>query len=152
MEKKRRLTAVASAGLDTERPRVRRSGRGSVEPRRQVAEMSDREAIRQLPIAHAYCARARDVEGIVALYAKDAAFEVPGSSSWPLIHGHYFEMRGCDRAEGFVYIEFRMGEEGHEASHVACYRDAYIKEEGVWKFRSRRLCTVPVPGPASDTA
>lgn len=152
MEKNRRLFTVVSADPDAARPRPqpRRVGKELSRLRQQVAGMLDREAIRQLPIAHAHFVRARDVEGMVSLYAKDAVLEVPGMEPWPLIHGHYFEMRGSDRAEGFVYIEFRMAGGGLQASHVGCYRDDYVKEDGVWKFRSRRLCAMPITTPGTS--
>mgnify|MGYP003402113407 FL=1 len=151
MDKKRRLIAVASADLDTERlrPPSRRVGRERAKPRRQVVEMLDREAIRQLPIAYAHFARAKDVEGMVGLYAKGAIFDVPELDAWPFIHSHYFEMRGSDRAEGIVCFE--LGEEGGgpQVSQVGCYRDDYVKENGVWKFRTRLLCAIALPMPGS---
>lgn len=112
--------------------------------------MLDREAIRQLPIAHARFARTRDVEGMVGLYAKNAVIEVPSVDPRLCIHGHHFEMLERDRAEGSVYIEITIGGKGLHESHFGCYRDDYVKEEGVWKFRSRRLCAIPPPLPGLD--
>lgn len=143
--------------------------------RRQVSELLDREAIRQLPVAYAHFARTRNIEGMVGLYARDAVFDVPenmgtqpGARSgldairetlrvdlpradpWPFTHSHYFEMRGTDRAEGFVYMELRMGVEGLRVTHIGCYEDEYVKEEGTWKFRSRRLHAIPLPPAATQ--
>lgn len=142
--------------------------------KQQVAEMLDREAIRQLPISYAHFARTKNVDGLVGLYAKNATFDVPenmgtqaGTRSgleairetlrvdlpradpWPFIHSHYFEMLGNGCAHGFVYIELRMGVEGLRVSHIGCYQDQYVKENGAWKFRSRRLCAIPLPAPAA---
>ncbi|MDY0066368.1 MAG: nuclear transport factor 2 family protein [Steroidobacteraceae bacterium] len=138
--------------------------------KRQVADMLDREAIRQLPISYAHFARTKNVDALVALYAKDATFDVPENMGtqaglrsgveaireslradlqradpWPFIHSHYFEMRGKDRAEGFVHIELRMSVQGLQVSYISCYRDEYVRENGAWKFRSRKLCAVPPP-------
>lgn len=159
--------AVAAAGpaaIEAELARLRQ----------QVAEMLDREAIRQLPIAYAHFARTRNIEGLVGLYTSDAVFDVPqnmgtqpGTRSgldairatllvdlpradpWPFTHGHYFEMRGEDRAEGFVYMELRMGAEGLRVTHIGCYEDEYVKEDGTWKFRSRRLHAISLPPAAT---
>lgn len=152
MDRNRRRIAAASADIDAGRARTRRVVREAARLRQQIAEMLDREAIRQLPIAYAHFARTRDVEGIVRLYAKDAVFDVPRADPWPSIHGHCFEMLESGRAEGSVYIELGKDGEGLSASHIGCFRDNYVKEEGVWKFRSRRLCSIslPIPGAALD--
>lgn len=142
--------------------------------KQQADEMLDREAIRQLPISYAHLARTKDVDGLLGLYAKDATFDVPENMGTraglhcgleairetlhldlpradpcPFIHSHHFEMLGNGCAHGFVYIEFRTGEEGLGVSHVGCYQDQYVKEDGVWKFRSRKLFAIPLPAPVA---
>lgn len=143
MKRNRRLLAGTRA--DSGAARRRRVGRELARLRQQTDEMLDREAIRRLPIAYAHFARTKNVAGLVGLYAKDAVFDVPRADPWPCIRGHCFEMLESGRAEGAVYIELRVDGEGLGASHVGCFRDDYIKEEGVWKFRSRQLCAIPVP-------
>lgn len=147
MDKKRRLIAAGAVDRNAASARPPRVRREPTRLRQQIAEMLDREAIRQLAIAYARFARTRDVGGIVGLYAKDAVFDALRPAPWPSIHGHCFEMLASNRAEGSVYIELGKGGEGHRASHIACFRDDYVKEEGVWKFRSRRLYSVPLPMP-----
>lgn len=142
MSKNRRRIASAHGDFDAAGTRPRRARRELARLRQQTAEMLDREAIRQLPIAYARFARTRDVEGMVGLYAKDAVIDVPSADPRLRIHGHHFEMLERDRAEGSVYIELRISGKGFRASHLRCYRDHYVKEEGVWKFRSRRLCAI----------
>lgn len=147
MSRNRRRMAAAHGDFDAAGTRPRRVRRELARLRQQTVERLDREAIRQLPIAHARFARTRDVQGMVGLYAKDAVIEVPSADPRLCIHGHHFEMLERDRAEGSVYIEIRIGGKGFRASHFRCYRDNYVKEEGVWKFRSRQLCSIPLPLP-----
>lgn len=142
MSKNRRRITTARGDFDAVGTRPRRGRQQLAGFGQQSAEMLDREAIRQLPIAHARFARARDVEGMVGLYAKDAIIEVPTADPRVCIHGHHFEILERDRAEGSVYIEIRIGGRGFRASPFRCYRDHYVKEEGVWKFRSRQLCAI----------
>lgn len=147
MSRDRRGMTTTAGDFDAGGARPPRDRQALPRTRHPIEEMQDREAIRQLPIAHARFARSRDVQGMVGLYAKDAVMEVPTADPRLCIHGHYFEMLENDRAEGSVYIEIGVGGRKVRSSRFRCYRDDYVKEEGVWKFQSRRLCTVSLPLP-----
>jgi ketosteroid isomerase-like protein len=136
---------------------------------RQVAELCDREAIRQLVARYCHNVRTRAFEAIVDMYAPDGVFDMPANMAeggvrsgrdaimetfqrncdamdpWPFTHNHVIEMTGDGRAKGFVYTEFRQGSRNMRVTHVGCYADEYEKVGSEWKFRSRKLTSVEVP-------
>lgn len=142
--------------------------------RAQLAELRDREAIRQLAVSYAHFARTRQIDALVALYSSDAVFDVPANMGtapgarsgpdairetlqvdlpradpWPFIHQHYIEILGPDHARGVLYLELRQGLEQLRVTHIGAYVDDYVREQGLWKFRSRKLTATPLPGAAT---
>ncbi|AMN47700.1 hypothetical protein ACG33_11430 [Steroidobacter denitrificans] len=137
--------------------------------RAQLEALLDREAIRQLAVSYAHFARTRNIDDLMALYSSDASFDIaenmgtlpglrsgreairetlridlPRADPWPFIHQHYIEMLGSDNARGTLYFELRQGVENLRVTHIGSYIDEYVKEQGVWKFRSRKLSTTPL--------
>jgi len=135
---------------------------------KQIEALTDREAIRQLPILYCHYVRTRNLDAVVGLYAKDCVFKLYGGNGpvgvhkgaaaiaetfvhafknmdpWPFTHNHVVELTGNGRAKGFVYAEIRGGMEGHRVMYLGVYEDEYVKADGTWKFQSRILNLTPI--------
>jgi hypothetical protein len=139
----------------------------------QVSDMLDREAIRELPVRYCHYVRTRSLEPMLDLFADDGGFEMPASVAsqavesgvfrgkqqlaevfqagfqrsdpWPFVHNHVVDLQGPDRATGFVYAEIRMGTQRMRTVQIVVYEDEYVKVDGRWKFRLRKLNGTPVP-------
>jgi hypothetical protein len=130
-----------------------------------VAELADREAIRELPIKYCDCVWQSDIPGIVDLFADDGAFITKGRkrehkasgraallklyggltagdmTPRPYIHNHVLELKGSGRATGRCYVELRDLSKNFEWAGTGFYDDEYVKVGDGWKFKSRTFQT-----------
>jgi len=140
-----------------------------------LAELLDREAIRDLPLRYCDFVWRHDVEGIVDLFAPDGAFIVAGPdgetgargrkalldfyakglelSPRPYIHNHVIELRGAGRAAGRCYLDLRSANNNMEWLGAGYYADDYVKLGGEWKFAARHFTALRmIEGPGSAAA
>ena len=125
-----------------------------------VADLADREAIRELPHRYCDCVWRGDVAGIVNLFAGDGTFAIAGGGRdrtvtgranllkaygedlstikpRPYIHNHVIELKGNGRASGRCYVEVRDAAKNMELLGTGFYNDEYVKVGDEWKFQSR---------------
>jgi hypothetical protein len=130
-----------------------------------LAELVDREAIRDLPARYCDCVWRGDVTGIVDLFSADGSFIVktPESESVskgreallkkytedlrrltprPYIHNHVVELGYYGRATGRCYVELRDAGRNMEWFGTGHYLDEYVKVGDHWKFASRYFTAV----------
>ncbi len=128
---------------------------------KQVREMADREAIRELPLRYCDCVWRKDAAGIADLYTEDGSFDfgldsgrfegrqaihdyfaktLESARPLPFIHNHVFDIDG-DRAHGRCYVEIKLGGD----SSVGHFEDDYACVDGQWKFRSRKATIIAPP-------
>lgn len=127
-----------------------------------IADLMDREAIRDLPIRYCDHVWQGNLEGLLDLFAEDAAFIVKGSeretvskgraelrkmyekaigdlTPRPYIHNHVVALQNRNRASGRCYVELRSTARQMEWIGSGYYDDEYIKVGQEWKFASRRF-------------
>jgi hypothetical protein len=130
-----------------------------------LAELVDREEIRDLPVRYCDCVWRNDVAGIVELFSADGEFIVktPDSESVnkgrealikkytedlgkleprPYIHNHVVELGYYGRAQGRCYVELRTAARNMEWFGTGHYLDEYVKVGDHWKFASRYFTAV----------
>jgi hypothetical protein len=139
---------------------------------KQIDDMLDREAIRDLPVRYCHFVRQKNVKAVLDLFSENAVFDVAVGADdfiadgahtgkatiekvfstgldkidpWPFVHNHVIDLQGNDRAKGWVYAEIRIGTEKMRAAQIVVYEDDYVKENGRWKFHKRALTLTPIP-------
>lgn len=137
-----------------------------------VAEMLDREAIRDLPARYCDCVWRGDIDGLVQLFTADGAFviktlegetRVQGRDALkefyraalrhhqrPLIHNLVVELKPKGRASGRVYLDLRSAKHNFELMGAGHYADEYRKLRGAWYFETRVFTAARIDeGPGS---
>ncbi|MGH7865559.1 MAG: nuclear transport factor 2 family protein [Candidatus Binataceae bacterium] len=141
-----------------------------------LTELSDREAIRELPVRYCDCVWRGDLGGLVDLFAEDGCFLIRGRerevttrgraelrkmyegalkdlNPRPYIHNHVVDLRSRTSATGRCYVELRSAARQMEWIGTGYYEDEYVKTGDQWKFASRRFVIVGPPPPrAADTS
>ena len=122
-------------------------------------KLADEMAIRDLVARYADAVNRRDADAWVALWARDCEWHILGNpmtgrddvlALWrSLMEGFSFviqviysgtiELDG-DEATGCWYLcEIWKGPDGSAGMTVGVYRDRYVREEDMWRFRRRRF-------------
>lgn len=127
-----------------------------------LTELSDREAIRELPVRYCDCVWQGNLETMLELFANNAVFISKGRkresvnrgrdelrkmyekaigdfSPRQYIHNHVVDLKGKTEASGRCYVELRNAKRQFEWVGTGFYDDEYVKEDGRWKFASRRF-------------
>jgi hypothetical protein len=65
----------------------------------------------------------------------------------PFVHNHIIDLNG-DEASGRAYLDLRCIKEGESLMGSGYYEDQYVREDGRWKFKMRKLtmCYLVPPG------
>jgi len=124
-----------------------------------IAEMLDREAIRDLPARYCDCAWRDDVDGLVGLFTADGALVIRSADGETRVEGHaalkeFFrgamrhqqrplnhdvvvELVAPDRAHGRAYLDIRSAKHHYELVGTGQFADEYRKCDGRWLFELR---------------
>ena len=141
------------------------------ELRTALRDLESRESIRALPLRYCDCVWRKDADGLAALFTEDSTLDLrpvsplmsgiaeiraglargfsDDSRALPFIHNQVFDLDG-DRATGRSYLEVHMTVGGETRTGVGYYDDEFARENGVWKFRSRRAHFIRPPRDPQD--
>ena len=124
----------------------------------EVRELTDREAIRDLARRYAHHVWRKEVPAAIGLFTEDGEMDTGdapvirgrealaetyqrllGDAEFqPFVHNHVVELRG-ETATGTCYLDLRAVVAGRSMIGSGYYDDCYVRVEGEWKFRSRKL-------------
>jgi len=123
-----------------------------------VRRLVDAEAIRDLARRYAHYVWRKDVNGAIGLFTEDGVMDtgdrppikgraaladsykamITGPDFLPFVHNHLIELDG-NRATGICYLDLRAAVEGRSMIGAGYYDDEYVRVNGEWKFRARKL-------------
>jgi uncharacterized protein (TIGR02246 family) len=123
----------------------------------RVAELADKDEIRELTARYCFAVADGDVEAVVELFCPDGVFRMrdreyrgteglrelyqgaaAGVTPKPFIQNHVIEVDG-DTAEGRCAVEIRMVQDGEAYTVAGHYADVYRRSGGRWRFDSRHF-------------
>ncbi len=125
-----------------------------------IEELLGRSEIRQLAERYAVAVDAKDIDTIASLFVDDAQAGTFGTGrdavrlrfdhilrsfhcSMHLVANTVVDFDDADHAHGVVYcrVHHHRTEPDHWQDNAMAYFDAYEREDGVWRFRQRKVTT-----------
>ena len=120
--------------------------------------LADAEAIRDLARRYAHHVWRKEIAAAIDLFTEDGEMDTGdappirgraallaayarmlGEAEFlPFVHNHVIEVRG-DGATGTCYLDLRASVGGRSMIGAGWYDDRYVRVEGGWRFRSRKL-------------
>ncbi len=131
---------------------------GATDVAATLADLADREAIRDLASRYAHHVWRKEIVEVVDLFAPDGVFDTPAmppfrgrealldafgrmfedDEFYPFVHNHIIEVDG-DCGSGTVAIDLRAVMAGEPLTAWGYYEDRYVRVGGTWKFASRAV-------------
>lgn len=125
-----------------------------------VHRLANLEAIRDLARRYAHHVWQRQPLAAVALFARDGVMDLGADGRiegiaqlravygekvsgdillQPYVHNHVITLHDDGTASGTCYLDLRCRRDGQSLIGAGFYEDRYAREDGEWKFASRRL-------------
>jgi len=123
-----------------------------------LQRLVDRDAIREVALRYALAVDSKDLDALASLFAPDVNNGRFGQGadgvrrfydqslrnfhcSFHLVANHIIDLHDADHADGVVYClaQHHVLEPEHWFDEALAYWDTYVRIDGSWHFRRRRL-------------